>query len=253
MKRLMPILHILLALSLVGCASFGGSKSKPLRIGVKADYPPIVFKQGEAIVGAEAEIAIMIGARLGRRVEFIELSWDHLTEQLVEGKIDLIMAGMTITESRRIRIGFTDPYLKIGLMPLVRRKDAARFGTPQQVLASTGGIGVQQGSTADVFVQQHFPSAQRIPYDNAKDAALELARNRRIDIYIDDAPSIWWLASEHEADLVSIPILLTEDSLAFGVAMTNVRLKRQVDDLLAEWKQNGMLRAVLKRWLPIVE
>ncbi|OQA29303.1 MAG: extracellular solute-binding protein [Verrucomicrobia bacterium ADurb.Bin345] len=86
-----------------------------------------------------------------------------------------------------------------------------------------------------------------------EDAALDLIRNRRIDAIVADAPAVWWLSSKHEADLVMLPYALSEEFLAWGVHRDNAALRSQINRMLDDWKREGTLRAVLKKWLPIVE
>ena len=71
-----------------------------MRVGVSPDYPPMVFKQNDRITGAEADLALRLGNALGSPVEFVEMGWDQLIASLMEGKIDIIMSGMTITEAK---------------------------------------------------------------------------------------------------------------------------------------------------------
>jgi ABC-type amino acid transport substrate-binding protein len=51
-----------------------------------------------------------------RRIKFVELSWDQQISALLSGKTDIIMPGMSITQARKVRIDFTDSYLKSGLV-----------------------------------------------------------------------------------------------------------------------------------------
>jgi len=61
----------------------------------------------------------------------------------------MIMAGMTITRARQVQIAFSDPYLRSGLLAVMRREDVARFRTVSRVLGTTEPIGVIAETTAE--------------------------------------------------------------------------------------------------------
>jgi len=220
-----------------------------LRVGVTSTYPPIVFRQGAQIAGVEAELARLLGERLGRPVHFIEVPWDQQIDALIAGRTDIIMSGMSVTEARAARIAFTDPYLEAGLVAAVRTEDARRYGSRQALLAAPVTVGVIERTTGDVFVQQNFTNARRVAFTVASDGALAL-RNRSIDVFVHDAPSIAWLVSANEADLAGIWQFLNKEHLAWAVRRGEPLLLAQVNESLAAWRRDGTLAAVLARWLP---
>lgn len=235
----------------VGCKTMLKPFKSTLRVGVTPDYPPIVMKEDGILRGLEIDFAVRLADELGRPLDLVELPWDRQIPALLNGEIDLIMAGMTVTDLRQVRIDFCNPYMKSGQMALVRRRDAARIKTREDLCDKSDRIGVKKGTTADGFVQENCPRAQVIQYMVPNDAALAL-RNRRLDAFIYDAPAIWWLASQYEADLAVVPILLTTEDIAWGVKPGNELFKQQVNDTLGEWKKDGTLQVLLNRWVPNV-
>ena len=95
-------------------------------------------------------------------------------------------------------------------------------------------------------------SAQIVQYLVPNDAALAV-RNRRLDVFIYDAPAIWWLASQYESDLAVVPVPLTQEDIAWGIKPGNVLFKQQVNAILGEWKKDGTLQRLLDRWTPSLE
>jgi len=249
------VLLVLVALAFAGCAATTDSppppevKNAPLRIGVSPDYPPMVFKLDGRITGAEADLALRLGNALGSPVEFVEMGWDQLVPSLMEGKIDIIMSGMTITEARKVRINFTDPYLKSGLATLFRAEEASEYGSLQKIRSTVSRVGVVRGTTGEAYVRAHFLNAATvIPLAKANDAAFALI-NRRIDLFVNDAPSIAWLVSENET-LKGFWEPLNEEYLGWGVHRDDSKLLTQVNFILGNWKKNGTLKEILSKWLP---
>lgn len=235
-----------------GCASTGYGAKKPLRVGITTDYPPLAFKQGSKVVGVEAELGRRLALELGTPVQFIELKWRDQIPYLLAGKTDIIMSGMTITDKRKLRIAFTEPYMHNGLMAMCRTEDKDLYATPELILESRGNIGVKDGTTGDNFVQQNIPGARRVAVASPADAAYEL-RRRRIDLYIHDGHAVAWLVSENEADFSGMWTPMTDEVFGWGVRRTDAKFLARVNAILRTWKDDGTLSRALAKWLPYAQ
>jgi ABC-type amino acid transport substrate-binding protein len=247
------VLILVLALVLVGCAAVQAPQdtgTSLLRVGITPDYPPVIFKVNEEIKGVEADFALRLGQALHRQVRFVELTWDKLIPSLIEGTIDIIMSGMTVTEARRARINFTDPYLKGGLVTLMRAEDAAKFLSLKDIQEGFVTVGVVAGTTGEAFVRKNFlNTANVISVQRASDAP-NLLTNMRIDLFVNDAPSIVWLVSENEGTLKGFWEPLAVEYLGWGVRGDDKGFLLDVNATLNRWKLDGTLRQILTRWLP---
>ena len=249
---------VFIALILAGCATPTGTpriekiKRPPLRVGVTPEFPPVIFLNGGRIDGVEADLARLLGKRLARPVRFIRLDWTDQIRELLAGKTDIIMSGMTVTRARQFRINFTDPYFKSGLLAMMRSQDAPKYKSRESVTQSFAKIGVVEGTTGDVFVQKNFPNSRKIALSKARHSPSEL-RRRSIDIFVYDAPAIMWLVSENEADLVATKKLLNTEYFAWGVRRKDQEFLAQVNGILGEWKKDGTLKRIVKRWIPYME
>ena len=232
-----------------GCKTIFKPFRSTLRVGVTPDFPPVIMKEDGILRGLEIDFAVRLADELGRPIDLVELPWDHQVSALLAGDIDLIMSGMTATDLRRVRIDFCDSYMKSGQMAIVRRKDISKIKTRDDVLYKFDRIGVKKGTTADGYVQENCPHAQVVQYLVPNDGALAV-RNRRLDVFIYDAPAIWWLASQYESDLAVVPILLTTENIAWGIKPGNDLFKQQVNAILDGWKKDGTLQILLNRWIP---
>ena len=223
-------------------------KQPALRVGLSPDSPPMAFRRGDDVVGLEPDFARRLGSELGRNVRFVELSFDELIPALLDGRIDVIMSGMTVTPARRFRVAFADPYLQSGLVALVRRADRARFDTADKVLRANAPVGVRKGTTGEKFVAERMPNATAFLYPTGEAAALELRQNR-IDLFVSDAPLVAWLVSSNEADLAGEWNLLTRDDLAWAFRPDDAALRDAANAALARWRGDGTLDEIRARWL----
>jgi ABC-type amino acid transport substrate-binding protein len=226
------------------------SAAPPLRVGVTANYPPMIFKLKGKITGLEADFAFLLGKVLNREVLLVDLAWSDQINALMEGRVDIIMSAMTITEARKVRVDFSDPYLRSGLVAMMRTGDAARYNSRKKVLESIATVGVVKGTTGEVFVRNRFLSATTIVPLEDSGKAPDLLNNHRIDLFIYDAPAIIWLVSENEATMKGLWEPLNEEYLGWAVSRDNQSLLAQVNAALADWKKDGTAKAVISRWLP---
>jgi ABC-type amino acid transport substrate-binding protein len=248
----------LITLFLTGCAtgpvvendnlSSGQDIRNELRVGVTPDYPPLIFRQNDAITGIEADLAKKLAATLKRPVRFVILNWEDEIPALLDGRIDIIMSGMSVTRARGVRIVFADPYLKSGLIAAFRAEDAKKYTTKESILNSFDAVGAVQGTTGEAYVQKVFTMRKSF-YPKTKDGAYELKR-RSIDIFVNDAPSIIWMVSENESDIAALWEPLTEDQYAWGIRKEDEQLLKEINSILKEWRLSGTLNEVLRKWLP---
>jgi polar amino acid transport system substrate-binding protein len=222
----------------------------PLRTGVVRDYPPLVFKTDNGYAGIEAELASLLGAEIGRPVQFVEYGFDEQTDALLGRQTDIIMTGMTVTRERKMRINFADYYLKSGLALAVRLDSAKEFGSLEDILERANTVGVIGTTTAEAYVRRTFPASIRVLLLGKPSDAPYALKNRKIDVYVDDAPSIGWLVSSNASEVKGLFQPLTEFYYAWGIRKDDERLLEQANAVIAKWKKDGTLTKVLKKWLP---
>jgi polar amino acid transport system substrate-binding protein len=245
------------------CAAMPGSHSKALaadgpgselRVGVAPNYPPMAFKQDGRLTGIEPEFARQLGTDLGVTITLVETPWEDLIPALRAHRIDVIMSGMSITDERKQVVSFTDSYLRVGQMALIRRADDARFRKLTTKELSSLRVGVVRGTTGEQYARANLPSAHVKTFD-AVDAGVAALRKKEIDAFVHDAPAIWRItggfdSSEHE--LMGRFRPLTDEHLAWAVRQDDGGpLRARLDAALAQWKANGQLDAILDHWIKV--
>lgn len=220
-----------------------------LRVGVTANYAPMIFKQGNDIVGAEVDLARRLGAELGKTVQLVNMKWEGLIPALLGGRVDIVMSGMTITKARQVRAQFSDPYMRSGLFALMRRSDQSRYDTREKVIGTAATVGVLPDTTGDVFVQKRFARANRWILASTDDAVFQLKRGT-VDLFVYDAAGVMWLVSENEADLAALKQPLDQEYLGWALRRADTELREAVNRALSGWRRDGTLEGILKRWLP---
>ena len=245
-------LALLMAVASTGCRTIGpGSPSSriPLRIGIVEDSPPLIFRLNGKWAGIEADLGRALAERLGMNPIFVPFPPRQLSAALLEGKVDILMAGITISEERRVQMDFSRPYLVVGQAALVRAADLQQFNTEIKVRATSQRVGVISESSGDHLVSSYFSNANRVPFLTIQEATDSLLKNR-IDLVIYDAPAAWWLALAHEGQLSIAPALFAREELAWGVRRESIGLRSSANQALMDWQKDGTLEAILQRWIP---
>lgn len=241
------------AAGLSGCVTGPGvpREADPslLRVGVTTDYPPVVFRQGRKVAGVEAALARKLAAALGRRVAFAELKWEDQLPALIDGRIDIVMSGMTVTRARLTRAAFCDPYLRNGLMAAVRAEDITKYRDRRYVFMLPRRVGIVPNTTGESFVRRYMHGTTVVDVKNPSAGAQSLAAGR-VDVFIHDTYAIAWLVSENEGRLAAVLDPLTDEDMAWAVDRGNKALLDAVNGVLAGWKRDGTLAATLDQWIP---
>ncbi|MCK5528105.1 MAG: transporter substrate-binding domain-containing protein [Kiritimatiellae bacterium] len=237
-----------------GCVTTNNNRNSNdkdlLRVGVSANYPPIIYKQNRKIVGVEADLARALAITLNKRLEFVEIKWKDLIPALKAGKIDIIMSGMSVTMPRSMQLSFTEPYLRNGLMTAVPNEKIGQYRTPADILFHRGPVGVIKGTTSEEFARRFLVNSEIVLLKKSEDAA-HYFDGKRITMFIHDAYAIGWLISQNESELAGIWTPLSNDYFAWGVSRTNPELLKEVNNVLKGWKSNGSLKKMLDTWLPL--
>ena len=235
-------------------ASSPDAKPTPVHVGTAADYRPLVFKQDRKIAGIEADFVKLLSNDLDVPFEFVELAWTDLVPALRQGRIDLIMSGMSITEERSELVAFTDPYLQTGQMALIHRKDRTRLDDPAALRGGGIRVGVHEKTTGEKFARAELTNATIVPYYGSIDDAIQALRERKIDCVIHDAPTIWRVVGrpgQEDPDLIGLYRPLTDEYLAWAVRKDDDDLRKRLNGALAKWRESGDLEDVLDRWITI--
>jgi polar amino acid transport system substrate-binding protein len=159
MKLNRVFLALFAALALGGVLFDGGSKQsggmtiKPgvLMVGMEIGYPPMEYLDSNGKpAGFDVEMAGLVAAKLGLKVELVDTAWDGIFAGVDTGKYDCIMSSVTITEARIAAHNFSKPYIGNAMSMVLLKGSKIRARNPQEL----GGLGVayQAETTSDFYM-----------------------------------------------------------------------------------------------------
>jgi polar amino acid transport system substrate-binding protein len=225
---------VLLALLLAGCAP----KSKStLVVGMELNYPPfeMIDPQGRP-AGISVEMANELGKFIEKDVQIQNIPFDGLIPALKTGKIDLIISSMTETPQRAQSIDFSEPYLRTGLCLLVNK--SAGIDSIEQADRANISVAVKQGTTGQLYAQQHLRNAHVLVFEKEDACVLEVVQNKA-QAFIYDQMSIYKHWQLHQDGTKAILKPFQEEQWAVGLRSDEQSLKAQVNAFLVVFKRNG--------------
>lgn len=250
------IFSLLLVVGLVaGC----GSSSKPaeqaktgideikqrgvIKIGVFSDKPPFGFVDAN---GKNQGFDVYIAKRLAKdllgdenKVEFVLVEAASRVEFLQANKVDLIMANFTVTDERKQKVDFANPYMKVALGVV------SPSGEPITAVEQLKGkkLIVNKGTTAEAYFTKNYPDIPLLKYDQNTEAFEALKDKRGVALAHDNTLLFAW-AKENPAFTVGITSLGSQDTIAPAVKKGNKALLDWVNsELETLGKENFMHKA----------
>ena len=241
-RILLAALALVLALGMTALAEDTG-----LVVGTNPEFPPFesIGDSGE-VVGIDIDIINAIGEKIGMTVAIESMDFDALIPALGSGKIDAAIAGMTNTEERRKSVLFTDPYFQASQKIIVKE------GSPIAAEADLAGkhIGVQLGTTGDLYVTEKFADATIDRYNKGIDAVQDLVNGKLDAVVIDEAPAgvfvaqapgLAILADRLSDEVYSIALPLGQDELCakMNEALAALKADGTLDKIVASYQSEG--------------
>ncbi len=267
------ILIYLLSIGVFGVASIANSQT--IRIGTEGAYPPWnnLNSAGE-LEGAEIDFGNEACKRMGVTCEWVTQDWDGIIPALLQGKYDIIIAGMSITEERKEKVNFTTGYMTDGARFAVLKnsglanlniagmakvnlnnaggKEQAAIG---QLIAAMDGktVCVQSSTIHQNFLEKHMSGAVDVKlYQAVDDHNLDLAAGRCDAVLADVGSIIDFMESDGGVD-----VAFTGPTFSGGVFGDGVggAVRKEDTDILEMWNaaiaemsKDGTTAEITKEW-----
>ena len=253
MKNLKKIIAVVLALAMLCCFAGCGTKDTTsdtdakatLVMGTNAAFPPYEYVDDDGnIVGIDAEIAAALAEKLGMELEIKDMDFNSLITACAGGSIDVVLAGMTVDEERKQSVNFSDSYAT-GVQVIIV-KEGSDIATVDDLDGKI--IGVQSGTTGDIYCTDDYGQDYVKQYDNGALAVAALQNDQVDCVIIDNEPAKNFVAANE-----GLKILDTEyavEDYAIAVAKENTELLDKINTAMAELKADGTIDKIIEKYIP---
>ena len=215
-----------------------------LIMSTNAAFPPyeMTTDSGE-FEGIDIETAQAIADKLGLELQIDDMDFDAALLAVQQGKADMVMAGVTVTDERQNVMDFTDSYAT-GIQSIIVKEDSDIASVDD--LAGKK-IGTQRGTTGYLYCSDDFGDENVVAYDNGL-TAVQMLNNGQVDCVVsDNAPAKEFIAANPGLKLLDTAYV--EESYAIGVGKGNTELKDAINTALEELKADGTLQAIVDKYI----
>ena len=214
-----------------------------LTMATNATFPPyeMTTDSGE-IEGIDVDTAKAIAEKLGLELQVDDMEFDAALLSVQQGKADIVMAGVTVTDERKAVMDFSDSYAT-GIQSIIVPNDSD-IASPDDLAGKK--IGTQRGTTGYIYCSDDFGEDSVVAYDSGL-TAVQALNNGQVDaVVIDNAP-----AKEYVAANPGLKVLDTsyaEEDYAIGLAKGSA-LKDAINTALEELKADGTLQSIVDKYI----
>ena len=208
-----------------------------LRVGTEPTFAPFEFMdtQTREFVGYDIDLIRAVADKAGYDIEVVNMGFDALIPALGMGVVDVVAAGVTITEERSKRVDFTAPYYTAGLSMLVRKEDAAQY-------PDFGTTGADKA--------KDIPGAKVTNYNATSEAFMALT-SRNAEAVVHDRPVLAYFMKTQPRMSQSLqlqPAIEDAQQYGFAVKKGNKELLDKLNKGLEAVRQAGEDKQIYSKW-----
>ena len=219
-------------------------ESGKLIMSTNAAFPPyeMVADDG-SLEGIDVEIAGAIAKKLGLELVVDDMDFDAALLAVQQGKSDIVMAGVTVNEDRKLVMNFSDTYSKGVQVVIVKEgSDVTLDNLGDQM------IGTQRGTTGYIYTSGDYGEDHVTAYDNGASAVQALANGQVDCVVIDSAPAQAFV--EANPGLTILDTEYTSEDYAIGMSKDNTALLEAINGALKELTEDGTIPAIVEKYIP---
>lgn len=273
MKKLLALALALILVMGVFTAC-GGAKKDQLVMATNAEFPPYEFKEGNDFKGIDVEIATAIAEKLGMELVIEDVAFGSVLSGVAEGKYDMGLAGITVTEDRQKTMDFSDTYAT-GIQVIIVNDgssiasldDIFNFdenGDPISLKNPDMKVGVQENTTGDIYSssaisgwgfndlnEDESVKVDRVVRYKTGAEAVSALKSGKIDcVIIDNEPAKSFVAANEGIHILEGENEYAVEDYAICVKKGNSELLTKINDALKALKADGTIDKIIEKYIP---
>ncbi|MFC7321796.1 glutamine ABC transporter substrate-binding protein [Halobacillus campisalis] len=258
-KLIWILLSVLLSILLVGCGTSdnsedgesgdsgdsGDSGGETYTVATDNNFVPFEFLDEETgeMTGFDMDLIRAIAEEAGFEVEIESMKFDGVVTGMQQGKYDIGIAGMTITDERAETIDFSDPYYDAGLM-LAVHADNTDIESEDDLAGKV--VATRSGTTSETYLQDNHPDAEVETFPGIVEAYMDLEAGR-VDAVMYDVPNVQYYVANDAENLKTVGDVLQGEQ--YGIAFPkDSELVEDVNEALETLIDNGGYDDIYEEW-----
>lgn len=273
MKKVLALVLAVLMLMTVfaGC---GKKNTNQLVMATNAAFPPYEYKEGNTYKGIDIEIAQAIADKLGMELVIEDVEFGAVLSGVAEGKYDMGMAGITVTDERKQSMDFSNTYAT-GIQVIIVNDGSSikslddlfifnEKGDPTGLKNTDIKIGVQENTTGDIYSSSgidawgfndlndddSIKTDRVVRYKTGADAVAALKTGNVDCVIIDNEPAKSFVAANDGIHILEGDNEYAVEDYAICVDKGNTELLNKINKALDELKKDGTIDSIIKKYIP---
>lgn len=260
--NVMAMLVLVLSLiSLVGCSEQGETaKVDPYQklqdkgyvvMGMDDTFAPMGFRdKNNEIVGFDVDLAKEVFKRVGLEVRFQPIDWTMKETELKSGNIDLIWNGYSITEERKEKVAFSDPYLE-NKQVIITLADTA-ISTKADLKGKK--VAIQNESSAVDAVNTEpelvasFAGGEPVLFDTNNEAFMDLEAKRSDAVVADEVLARYYIKQRGVEKYKVLEENFGEEEYGIGIRKEDTQLVAEINKAMEAIKGEGKYDEIYQKW-----
>ncbi len=254
-------------------AESGDASEKVLVMATNAAFPPYEYVESDKIIGIDAEIAAEIAKKLGMTLKIEDVEFGAALMGVAQGKYDMGMAGITVTDERKESMDFSETYAT-GIQVMIVKDDSTitglndvfnygEDGNPVSLKNPDIKIGVQENTTGDIYSSSAISGwgfndlnedesikTDRVSRFKTGAEAVAALKTGKVDmVIIDNEPAKSFVAANEGIHIIEGENY-TEEQYAICVKKGNTELLTKINTALSELKADGTIDRIINKYIP---
>jgi len=214
-------------------------------VGTDATFPPMENLDANGnIVGYDVDLGKRIAEELNIKAEFRNVVWDNIFDDLAKGKVDIVMSSVSITDERKLKYDFSEPYLNAGQV-IITRKDTTSISSTKDLQGKR--IAVQEGTTNEQQAEKYTAKELVLKYGDFIDATNALLNGKADAIFSDLTGAKGIVDKNPSLKIASDPFTSEYYGIVFRKGEEDLVTK--VNLVLETLRQRGVLVLLKQKWL----
>lgn len=228
-------------------------KNKKVVIGLDDTFVPMGFRdESDNIVGFDIDLAKAVFAEYGIDPEFQSIDWSMKENELNNGTIDLIWNGYNITDERKKKVAFSDPYIT-SRQELVVMKDN---GITSYKDMKGKILGAQNASTGQDMIDKNpevftdvIADNEPVLFDTFNEAFIDLKAKRIDGLIVDNVYANYYIAQQKNPnDYAIVETPFESADFAVGIRKSDKELKIKIDEAFKKLKDDEKMKKISEKW-----
>lgn len=245
MKKLI-VLTLVGLFILAGCSS--DNKKGTIVVGTTGQSYPNSYEKDEKLVGYDIEVFEKAAKKEGYKVKWVKADFSGIMGQLDSGRVDSVANAVAVTDERKEKYQFSNPYSYIGsqIVTSLNNKEINDFSDLKGKKVA-GVMGSNHTEALEAFNKKNNYGISTKTYENRESAMLDLD-NQRIDGYINSSSVLSAEKNKKDKKIKFVGKPINVEATSFPFKKDNKDKKKDIDKGIKALKDNGELKKLSNKY-----